>query len=228
MPAGMEVIRNGKRMKLAVTPKRVNRVALVQELSASMAQTRFRIGVELAAAEETLRVQLKLPQGQGVVVTNVIDDLPAAKAGIQKHDILLMLGDKPVASHEEFRDKLQEFGEKPIAIKLIREGKKISIEVTPQKHQEPAGAANRVPVHSIVEGNWKLDVVRPVLIEPKIKGLDLKVWTPKDPAGVATPADPQSRLQQLIAQVKELQNALEALGEDLKKQQPAADPAEKK
>jgi serine protease Do len=216
------VIRNGKPIKLAVTPKRVNRV-LIQELTDSVFQaaktTAFRIGVELAAAEETLRVQLKLPQGQGVVVTNVIDDLPAAKAGIQKHDILLMLSDKPVASHEEFRDKLQEVGEKPVAIKLLREGKPISIEVTPQKHQE---AIKRWP---LILGTEKpdgeesiaLQFIRPALVEGD--------WLFAKPT---QSADPDSRLQELIAQVKDLQKALESLSEDLKKPQAPPNPGEKK
>jgi len=226
-PVGLDAIRNGKRIKLQVTPKRVYRVAMMHDFGNEKTQTRIRIGVELAAAEETLRAQLKLPDGQGVVVTNVIDDLPAAKAGIQKHDILLMLGDKPVASSEGFREKLQEVGENPVAIRLVREAKTISIEVTPQKHEEPKWLTTRLDLAEDVQWRHIFEVVRPAVIDPIEANRLYHVGQFVRPKVEAT-ADPQARLQELIAQVKDLQNALEALGDDLKKPQPAADPAEKK
>ena len=58
-------------------------------------------------------------------------------------------------------------------------------------------------------------------------GQHIKIWSAESKPP-ATAADPQSRLQELIAQVKDLHNSLEALSADLKNQQPAPDSAEKK
>src|SRR5512146_1880559 len=54
------------------------------------------IGVECYPASETLRSQLDLPEGQGIVVEQVLPESPGAKAGVKRHDILLTAGDKPL------------------------------------------------------------------------------------------------------------------------------------
>src|SRR5262249_19145593 len=94
---------------------------------------RYWIGVELAKADDTLRTQLNLPAEQGLVVTNVTADGPAAKAGITSHDVLLAVADKPVSEVSDLPARLQETGEHTVTIKLIRAGKTISIEVMPQQ-----------------------------------------------------------------------------------------------
>ena len=238
-PAGLVIIRNGKRITLQVKPRPAAHLAATQEgrvlwRLAAANTTRFWIGLELAPAEETLRAQLKLPEGQGVVVTNVIDDSPAAKAGIQKHDVMLILDYKPVASSDELRAKVQEVGEKPAGIKLIREGKPISIQVTPQKHtaQEDQETLSRFIVkQGKLEQPLIWDVVRPAAIAGKFRvhaGQGRRGLVTDDLALAAEPADPQSRLQELIDQVKELQKKVEALSEDLKKPTPVKDSPEKK
>jgi serine protease Do len=223
-PAGLEAIRQGKRIKLQVTPRPTARLALTLKGKSQLTpavQSRFWIGVELGGADETLRAQLKLPEGQGVAVNKVIDDSPAAKAGIKKHDVLLLLGDKPIPSAEAFRENLQEVGEKPVAIKLIREGKTISIEVTPQKHQEPTHPDLSVSVFDY-EG-LAVELVRPAAIPVERRWLQTKVKIPVDKDL------PTARLQELIDQVKDFQKKLEALSEDWKKKEtPSAEPTEKK
>src|SRR5690349_9207382 len=47
------------------------------------------LGVETVAADETLRAQLKLPDGVGLAVKHV--DGPAKDAGVQQHDVLYKL-----------------------------------------------------------------------------------------------------------------------------------------
>lgn len=251
-PVGLEAIRQGKRIKLQVAPRPTARLALTLKNELTLAvQSRFWIGVELGGAEDALRAQLKLPEGQGVAVNNVNDDSPAAKAGIKKHDVLLLLGDKPIPSAEAFRENLQEVGEKPVAIKLIREGKTISIEVTPQKHQEPIhynlnaitlnpdGRQLAVirPIESpagqkIAAGQSLavMELIRPAAIPVEGVWLQTKIAVDKDL--------PYARLQELIDQVKDVQKKLEALSEDWKKKEttldvkiketPSAEPAEKK
>jgi membrane-associated protease RseP (regulator of RpoE activity) len=215
-PAGLAVIRGGKKLTLQVTPKRIERLAVTGNPFAVTTQTRFWIGVELASIDDTLRVQLQIPQAQGIVVSNVIEDGPAAKAGIKKHDILLAVGDKPIATEDGLRQMLQEIGEKPVVLKMMREGKAINIEVTPKKYQEPKfgeHVANLVLQPESFRNLTVLDVVRPAAIAGELVTVDganrqlLEL--------VVT--DPHSQVQELIKQVNELQKKLESLSEELKR-----------
>jgi hypothetical protein len=56
------------------------------------------LGIQVAAPGNTLVDQLDLPAGQGQVVTKVLPDDRAARAGVQLHDILLELDGKAVPS----------------------------------------------------------------------------------------------------------------------------------
>ncbi len=57
----------------------------------------FWIGVDGVPPDDALRTQLELPADLGVVVTKVVPDSPAAKAGLRQHDVLLSADDKPLA-----------------------------------------------------------------------------------------------------------------------------------
>jgi serine protease Do len=52
------------------------------------------MGVAVVRAGPALAAQLRLPDGQGLVVDFVEPDSPAAKAGLEKHDLLLKLDDQ--------------------------------------------------------------------------------------------------------------------------------------
>jgi hypothetical protein len=55
-----------------------------------------RLGVRVRPPEPALVAQLGLPAGQGVVVVQVRDGSPAARAGLRAHDVLLAVGGRPV------------------------------------------------------------------------------------------------------------------------------------
>ena len=48
-------------------------------------------------------------QGSGVKASDIAVDSPAAKAGLQKGDIILKLGDKPIANLKDYSDALKKF-----------------------------------------------------------------------------------------------------------------------
>ena len=54
---------------------------------------RYRIGVTLSEADDTLRSHLKLAASEGLVVTEVVNDSPAAKMGVKLHDVLTEVQD---------------------------------------------------------------------------------------------------------------------------------------
>src|SRR5262249_59191177 len=61
------------------------------------------LGVLISPVPEVLYDQLpQLPPGQGVVVTHVLPDSPAAQAMLRRHDILLAYADEKIRDCEHF------------------------------------------------------------------------------------------------------------------------------
>lgn len=224
-PVGLTVLRQGRKLSLQITPKLSKRLATVNanEVLSGATQTRYRIGVELSSPDTALRSQLKLAEDQGVVVINVVPETPAVAAGIQQHDVLLTLADKPIPSPEAMRDRLQEIGEKQVPVKLLRGGKSITVEVKPQKHEEPTFVTRWIGLHDATQPRlWRYEVVRPAFVaeQAMLGGLAVKLQE--------APHDPTARVSELIVEVKDLQKKLELLNEDLKKQKETNKPADKK
>ncbi len=86
----------------------------------------------LSPADDALRAHLSLPKDQGLIVTSLAANAPAAQAGIQQNDVLLTLGDTPLAKAEDLEEGLKAVGEKPVSLTILRGGKKLTIQVQPR------------------------------------------------------------------------------------------------
>jgi membrane-associated protease RseP (regulator of RpoE activity) len=92
------------------------------------------VGISVGPADGVLRSQLRLPEGTGVVVTQVVPQSPAQQAGIEEHDILLSVNGKPVASSEDLDRIIQSAdADAPLTLKVLRAGQTLDKQVTPQK-----------------------------------------------------------------------------------------------
>ena len=108
----------------------------VQHLSAVALQPKGPwIGISVGPADAVLRSQLRLPEGAGVVVTQVVPEGPAQQAGIETDDVLLSVNGKPVASGEDLDKVLGAAGKDgtPLTLKLLHEGRAVEKQVTPRK-----------------------------------------------------------------------------------------------
>lgn len=89
------------------------------------------LGVELRVPDETLLEQLDRPREEGgVLIEQVIDDSPAAKAGLLKHDLIIELDGKNVADPRQFADIIGRW--KPgdrVTLRLLREGEAKELQV---------------------------------------------------------------------------------------------------
>jgi C-terminal processing protease CtpA/Prc len=131
----LKVLRGGKAITIHVRPQfRVTIGPVAKE------QTEYYIGVSLEPIEDALRTQLGLTAGQGVVITDVVKDSAAEKAGVQKHDLALELGGKPVGTPEALAHQVQENKDTPSTLKLLRAGKVLTVPIT--------GAVRKVQVSS--------------------------------------------------------------------------------
>jgi hypothetical protein len=89
------------------------------------------IGVQLRTLDELTLSQLKLKQG--VAAEDVIADSPAAKAGVQKHDVLLQFGDAPINTPDDLIAAVEKAKETSVDLKVLREGKEQVIRIAPAK-----------------------------------------------------------------------------------------------
>jgi membrane-associated protease RseP (regulator of RpoE activity) len=89
------------------------------------------LGVGTEEAPEALSAQLKLKGGQGLVVTYVGPDSPAAKAGLQKNDVLLELDGQMLVLPAQLRKLVQSRAEgDEVKLKILRSGQKQEVKAT--------------------------------------------------------------------------------------------------
>jgi membrane-associated protease RseP (regulator of RpoE activity) len=103
-----------------------------------------RLGIMVSPPNEALVDQLDLPKGQGLVISQVLPDTPAAKAGLKANDILLELNGKAVPSNQaEFVRQVQEIkADAKADLVVLRKGKRETIkDVT--LPEEKAGGVGR-------------------------------------------------------------------------------------
>ncbi len=101
---GLNAVRQSGGLILAV-PADPERVA---QLTRGEAPQRVQLGVALAPprAAKRLRQAVGLPERDGVLVRGVRDDSPAAKAGVQRGDLLVAAGGKELAGIDALQDLL--------------------------------------------------------------------------------------------------------------------------
>ena len=76
---------------------------------------------------------MELPAAQGLLINQVVDDSRAAKAGLKQYDVLISCNDAVIAQIADLAKLLEEKKETALPLKLMRSGKRIIIEVTPQR-----------------------------------------------------------------------------------------------
>ena len=88
------------------------------------------IGVNAQTITPAIAAGLKLPQDWGLVISDVIPDGPAAKAGVKLDDIIVGLDGRDVGSLPVFEHALQTHsdGDK-VRLQVLREGQKVELEV---------------------------------------------------------------------------------------------------
>ena len=126
-PVALTLIRAGRRIKLNIEP----------EEAPWGSREEFYLGIPVGTVDDVLRAHLDIPAGQGLVVQQVQPDSPAARAGLEPHDILLSVGGHPVADVKALRERVQESGGKPISLSVVRKAKPLTLEVTPMSRKAP-------------------------------------------------------------------------------------------
>ena len=97
----------------------------------------FMIGVHCEALSSALRAHIDVPKN-ALIVSEVTEDGPAAKAGIRQYDIVTSVGDEPVKSLEGLVSAIQESKGEELTLTVLRKGAKSQFTLRPAKRQQSA------------------------------------------------------------------------------------------
>ncbi len=94
-----------------------------------MGRTDGRLGVMVERPGDALADQLNLKSGKGLLVTDVVPDSPAAKAGLKPHDVLLQFDGKDVPDEPfEFARMINDVkADTAVELVLLRKGKQETV-----------------------------------------------------------------------------------------------------
>jgi serine protease Do len=116
---------------------------IMQQLIEHGKVTRGWLGVIIQDLDETLAEAFKLPSREGVLVGDVIENGPAAKAGVEVGDVLLRLDGHPIRDVTEVRNRIA--GVHPgsqLHLEILRDGRKskLTVDIVELVEEEPAPA----------------------------------------------------------------------------------------
>jgi S1-C subfamily serine protease len=102
----------------------------VDELARGDAAERPRLGVAVAPPRvaRRLRAQVGLPERDGLLVRGVVDGSPAAQANVERGDLLVRAGDRPLTSMDDLFDALDQAGGR-LALGVVRGTEERDLEV---------------------------------------------------------------------------------------------------
>jgi serine protease Do len=183
------------------------------------------LGVGIQPVTQQLADQFNVKPREGVVVTDVFPDTPAAKAGLKSGDVIVEFAGVKVSSAQELQTLVEraELG-KPHAISIIRGGKQRELAFTPEAQPEDYGLARRGGVVPREPGATRLDqlgleisALDPAIAErlgvEGVKGVVITNVRPDSPAAKAGLRSGQVITQINSVQVSGLDEAAQALKE---------------
>lgn len=218
-PLELKILRGGKPASVKV--KGELRAALAPVAEDAVV---FFIGTPANPLDATYRAHLDVPEGTGLIVGEIKDNTPAAKAGIKQGDILLLFDGNALPDVDTLRAKIQGKGPHPAKIQFLRGGHKQEVSVTPERR-----AAE--PVSELPVEKYAFDVVRadpnsvagvqflnnvPIVNRLFVNGTNpqgavVADFQPYVAANGQPQADLNKKIDDLTAQVAALTKAVEAL-----------------
>lgn len=113
--------------------------------------TGWHIGVACAPVNAMLREHLDLPKDSGLIVTEVLGDSPAAKAGIRKNDIVVSANQQMTGTQQALIEAVQKAGTdgKPLVMEIIHHGKRGTVTVQPQGPPQPKASSENAAPHAM-------------------------------------------------------------------------------
>jgi S1-C subfamily serine protease len=91
------------------------------------------LGVSVQPVDPRLKESFKLPSTEGALVTRVMEDGPADKAGLKPGDVLISFAGRPVEDPVSLIEAVKTAPiNRKVKIKLYRKGKRKTLTITPR------------------------------------------------------------------------------------------------
>ncbi len=115
---------------------------VIDELIAEGKVTRGYLGVYLQEITDDLKEALDLPSLDGILISDVVDNTPASRAGLKSGDVVIEFNGKKVVDLQSFRIEVAEtdVGE-TVNMKILRDGKVRTIKVRIDEYPEQLSEA---------------------------------------------------------------------------------------
>jgi serine protease Do len=105
--------------------------SIVDQLNKTGKVIRGWLGVSIQELSPELASQFSVSEGKGVLVSDVLDDSPAKKAGFERGDVIVEFDGRPVDNPTQLRNLVaQTVIGKKVTIKFIREKRSKTLDVT--------------------------------------------------------------------------------------------------
>ncbi|MBF6570683.1 MAG: DegQ family serine endoprotease [Candidatus Binataceae bacterium] len=114
------------------------------------------LGVEIQQVTPDLAQQFGLAKPEGALVANVVEDGPAAKAGIKRGDIIMTFDGRPVPDEHHLPEMVAQTQiDKTVPLEILRDGKNMKLEVKVGELKETKLASAKSEEGN---NNWGLQV----------------------------------------------------------------------
>ncbi|MDT8444518.1 MAG: DegQ family serine endoprotease [Desulfuromonadales bacterium] len=161
------IVASGQGIGFAIPINLAKQVA--DQLISSGEVTRGWLGVSIQPLDADLAASFGLDRVTGALVTGVLPDTPAAKAGMQRGDVLLSFDGKPVRSVKELQLLVASSPlEKELLVEVLREGTRLVLKVIIVARDAESQPVKQGNLESWLGMNLEESAqgVRVVLIEP--------------------------------------------------------------
>jgi membrane-associated protease RseP (regulator of RpoE activity) len=220
----LKLVRAGKTLTIQIRPVTRWTIAAVEPQKVD-----YFIGVSATPPDDILRAHVQLPDGQGLLVTEVVPESPAEKVGVKKFDILLKLNDTPLDRTETLSAQVQAVGGKSAKLAVLRSSKTITITVTPEPRKVAAVTSDDVRSVRLwttlanPHGNKIFKTVPSYDVRGTTRyfgqvPLQHTINSIQPPQAPSDPAALAKRLDDLDKEMKALRKAIEDAHESLKKE----------
>ncbi len=152
--------------------------------------TRGWLGVAVQELTPELAQSFGLKEAKGALISEVMENSPAAKAGLQRGDIILSFNGKPVENVSDLPRIVAstKVGEK-VDMEIYRNGKKMEVPVTVGKLQEAEAGGEKATGNSESLGLTVSDVTPDAQRYYRLERTQGALVTAVDPAGMASEAN---------------------------------------
>jgi serine protease Do len=176
------------------------------------------LGVAIQEVTPDLAKAFNVPQEKGALIGDVTPGGPAAKAGLQKGDVIEELNGEPIKGPNELKLKIASLAPGSVArLKINRSGQERTVSVTlgelPEKATEnaPGSAGESSPIRGVQVDDLTPDVARELGLRPDTKGVvvtDVDPGAPAADAGLRRGDAIQEVNRQPVSSVSEFQSAV--------------------